>query len=112
MRQDPSSATSKTYELKFPMFKNGKPEEFLQMMKYFNTATDGTGTTPTKRKTQFLLTMLRGEALREFDVLSSQVGSTTNGHIKFIKEFLLGYFPPINILNNQKRAMRRAIQKH
>ena len=33
MRQDPASAASKTYELKVQTFENGKPEEFLQMMK-------------------------------------------------------------------------------
>ena len=81
-------------------------------MKDFNTATDGTGTTSTNRKIQFLLTMLRGEALREFDALKSKFGSTTNVHIKLIKEGLLGYSPPINALNKQKRAMRRAIQKN
>ena len=81
-------------------------------MKYFKTATDGTETTSTTRKIQFLLTMLCGEALREFDVLKSKFGSTTNVHIKLIKEGLLGYPPPINALNKQKRAMRRAIQKN
>ena len=64
MRQDPVSATSETSELKFQTFDNGKPEEFLHIMKEFKTATDGTGTTSTTRKTQFIHTMLRGEALR------------------------------------------------
>ena len=55
--------------------------------------------------------MLRGEALIEFYVLSGQVGSTTNGNLKLIKEGLLGSFLPINALNKQKRAMRCAMQK-
>ena len=38
---------SKNYELKVPTFENGIPEEFLHMMKDFNIATDGTGTTKT-----------------------------------------------------------------
>ena len=54
MRQDPASATSKTYELKVPMFENGKSEKFLQMMKDFRTAPDGTGTMSATGKTHFL----------------------------------------------------------
>ena len=45
MRRDPASTASNTYELKIQTFENGKPEEFLQIMKYFKTATDGMGTT-------------------------------------------------------------------
>ena len=81
------------------------------MMNDLKTATDGTGTTSATRKIHFLRTMLRGEALREFDVLAGQVGSMTNGHIKLIKEGLIGYFPPINTLTKQKRAIRHTMWK-
>ena len=64
MRRDPAPATFDTYELKVPTFENGKPEESLQMIKDFKTATDGTETTSTTGKIHFLHTMLRGEALR------------------------------------------------
>ena len=64
MRRDPASSTSKTYKLKVPTSKNGKPEEFLQIMKEFKTATDGTVTTPATVKNHFLRTMLHGYALR------------------------------------------------
>ena len=63
MRRDPAPATFDTYELKVPTFENGKPEESLQMIKDFKTATDGTETTSTTRKIQFLRTMLCREAL-------------------------------------------------
>ena len=79
------SATSDTYKLEFYTFENGKPEEFLQGIKDFKTETDWTGTTSTARKIQFLRAMLCGEDLREFYILASQVGSTTNGHLKLIK---------------------------
>ena len=46
----PALATSKTYELKVPTFENGKPEGFLQMMKYPKTTTNRTGTTSATRK--------------------------------------------------------------
>ena len=81
------------------------------MMKDFDNATDGTGTTSATRKVHLLLTILCGEVIREFGVLASQVGSTANNHLKLLKEILLGYFPPINALNKQKRAMRSAMPK-
>ena len=56
------------------------------MIKDFNTATDGMGTTSATGEIQFLRTMLRGEALIEFNILEIQVGSTTNGHLKLIRE--------------------------
>ena len=59
------------------------------MMKDFKTVADGIGTTSDTRNIQFLRTMLRQEALRECDVILSQVVSTTNGHLKQIKEGLL-----------------------
>ena len=64
MRRDPESATSETYNLKVQTFKNGKPDEFLQIIKDFNTATYGMGTTSDTGKIKFLRTMLRREALK------------------------------------------------
>ena len=75
------------------------------------TVTDGTGTTSYTGKIHFLNTMLRREALREFNNLVGQVGNTNNGNIKLIKEILLGYFTPINALTKHKRTMKRAIRK-
>ena len=80
-------------------------------MKYSKTASEWTGTISAYKKTCFICTMLRGEALREFDVLAGQVGSMTNGHLKLIKEGLLRYFPPINALTKQECVMRHAMKK-
>ena len=44
MRQNPSDAVSETYELKIFTFEHGQPEEFLQLVKNFRRAVDGTGT--------------------------------------------------------------------
>ena len=63
-------------------------------MKNFKTATDSTVTTPANVKIHFLCSMFLWEAPIEFDNLVDQVGSTTNWRIKFIKEGLLGFFPP------------------
>ena len=40
--QNPESANSETYELKIDTFDNIKQENFLDIMKKFNTAIDGT----------------------------------------------------------------------
>ena len=48
------------------------------------------------------LTMIRVESLREFSYLTSQVTGTKNAKLNFIKEFLLGYFPPINAFTKKK----------
>ena len=69
MRRYPASAVSETYELKVQTFENGKPEEFLQIMKYFKTGTDGKRTPSAPGNIQFLRTMLRGGHLREFYVI-------------------------------------------
>ena len=103
---------SKTYEVKVPTFANGKPEYFLQMMKEFKTATNGTGTTSATGKSHFLRTVLHGKSLIELYVLAGQVSSMTNGHLRLINEGLIGHFHPINALNKQKFVMRRSMQKY
>ena len=55
--------------------------------------------------------MLRGEALREFDKLANHNAGTNNTHLKFIQETLLKYFPLMNALFKQKRAMQKAMRK-
>ena len=77
MHQDTVLATSDTDKLNVPMVKNGKHKEFLQMMKDFKTATDGTGTPSATGIVHFPHNMLRGEALRELKILVGQIGSTT-----------------------------------
>ena len=43
--------------VKIQNIRKWQPEEFLQMIKDFKTATDGTGTTSATRKIKFLRTM-------------------------------------------------------
>ena len=65
-------------------------------MKKFKIVIHGTGTTSVAGRIKYLQALLRGESLREFEDLESQVLGTTNSHLNFIKEGLLGYLPPIN----------------
>ena len=83
---------SETYELKIVTFEHGQPEEFLQLMKNFKRAVDGTGNTTAAGKINYLHTLLNGGSLRAFDELASPNAGTKNAHLKFIQEGLLGYF--------------------
>ena len=92
-------------------FDDGQPEELLTLLKKLDITIDGTGTTNPPVQIKYLRTMICVQALREFDELQSQNGSSTNNHINLIKEGLLEYFFLVSSLSNQKRVMRRAMRK-
>ena len=60
MRQNPTSATPKNYGLKIATFENGKPEEFLELMKNSKTVIGGTETTSETGSINYIRTVLRG----------------------------------------------------
>ena len=62
-------------------------------MNNFKTAVYSTGTISAAGKMNYLRTLLRGKALREFDRLASQNTVTSNAHLKFIQDILLGFSP-------------------
>ena len=55
MRWNPVSATSETYELNVSMFRSGKPEEFLNIMKNLKNAINGNRTTASAGKSLIYL---------------------------------------------------------
>ena len=61
MRQIPSDAAWKTYKLKMVTFEHVQSEEFLQLMKNFKRAVDGTVTTTAAGKINYLRTLLSGK---------------------------------------------------
>ena len=62
------------------LFDNGKPEGFLLFMQKFITTIDSSGTLTANTKLHYIRMILRGEALRQFYTLCSQVGSKTMAH--------------------------------
>ena len=60
MRQNPSDATSETYELKIITFEHGQLEEFQQIMNNFKIAVDKTGIKMEAGKINYLRNILRG----------------------------------------------------
>ena len=63
IHQNLSDANSETYKLNIAMFEHEQPEEFLMLMKCFNSAVDGTNTNLEAGKIYYLLTLLGGEEL-------------------------------------------------
>ena len=64
MQRNPSSATSETYNVNMNTFDDDQPEEFLSLLRNFKITTDGTGTTTTSVRINYLRTMLCGKTLR------------------------------------------------
>ena len=89
----PKSSTSDLYEFKMSLFDHGKPEDFLLFIRNFNTNLAATGMLNMDTKIQYLCTLLHGEVLRQFDLLSADVKNTETLNVdNYIKGLEL-YFP-------------------
>ena len=64
----------------------------------FNTTLVVSGTLEAGVKCQYLCTLVRGEALRQFDSLSVDVEGTETLNVDYIIRCLSQYFPPVNLL--------------
>ena len=71
--RDPMSPTSDLYEFKMSLFDNGEPEEFLLFVRNFNMTLSLSGMLEEGAKYQYLHTLVRGEALHQFGLLSADV---------------------------------------
>ena len=61
-------------------------------------------------KIQYLCTLVCGEALRQLDKLSVDIGIMTTEHLKLIILGLGTYFPPVNTRSKQKHAMGHGVR--
>ena len=66
------------------LFEHGKPEEFLLFILNFNITLAEKGMLDMDGKIQHLLTLVRGEAFRQFDLLSADVENTETLNVDFI----------------------------
>ena len=62
-------------------------------------------------KLQYICTILRVEALHQFDTLCTQEGLITTTHLNPIILGLGTYFPPVNTMSNQKRVMHHEMKR-
>ena len=65
----------------------------------------------TSVKVQYLCTLVRGEALRQFDALSDDVESGTPLIVEAVILGLGSYFFPVNFLPKKNREMQREMRK-
>ena len=63
------------------LFDNGEPEDFLLFVRNFNMTLAASGTLEAGTKVHCLRTLVRGEALCQFDSLSDDVEGTENLNI-------------------------------
>ena len=90
MRHNPTSLGSEIYKFKMTIFENDQTEELLQFLKNFKKAVNGTCNTAVIGRIYYLQILIRGEVLREFDILSRKKNSTTSAQLKEIQQGLLG----------------------
>ena len=62
-------------------------------------------------KFQYLRTIVRGEELRHFDLLSADVESTETLDVDYIIRGLAKYFYPVNSPSKQNPAINRGMKK-
>ena len=92
MRRDPTSEKSDLDNFKMVLFGNGDPEEFLLFVCNFNMALEVSGTFKSGAKIQYIFTLVHGEILHRFDVLSAEVEGATPVTLASIVLVLVTYF--------------------
>ena len=75
LHRDLTSEKSDLYEFKMSLFGNSDPEEFFLFIRYLKMAIKASVMLETVREVQYLRTIVRGEALRQFDSMSADVES-------------------------------------
>ena len=111
MRRDHTYSTSDLYEFKMYLFDHGNPEQFLLFIRKFDKNLAETGTLDMDTNIKYLLTLVRGEALRHFDLLSADVEDTETINVDYYIKRLVLYFFPVNLLSKQKRGMHHGMRK-
>ena len=88
------------------LFDNSDPEKLLFFISNFNMTLKASRILVASAIIQYLRTLLRGEALHQFDTLSIEAGSTNSEALKSIILDLGTYLFPDNALsnNNKKRC--------
>ena len=84
LRRDPTSSMLKIYEFRMYLFDNGDPEEFLFLISYFNMTLTESGMLKMGANIQYLFTLVHGDALHQFDLLSDDVESTETLTVDYI----------------------------
>ena len=111
MHKNPTLEKSDLYDFKMAVSDNGKPQEFLLFIFNLNITIKVSGTLNYGVKIQCFCTLVCGEALCQFYGLSAEVESVSPESLTYIILGLDVYFPPVNVLSNQTRAICRKISE-
>ena len=100
----PTSSMSYLYEFKISLFEHGDPEKFLLFIRDFNMTLVATETLEMDAKIWYLCTLVRGEALLQFDLLSADVENTETLNVDNCIKLSVVFFP-VNYISKQKCSM-------
>ena len=96
LRGYPTSSTSDLYEFRMYLFDHGKLEEFILFVRNFQMNLSAIGTLETEAKAEYICTLFRGEALRQFESLSADMKNTeTPLYVDYPLRVLVWYLPPV-----------------
>ena len=95
-------STLDLYDFKMSLFDHDKPEGFLLFIRNFSMTLVETGTLKMDANIQYLRTLVRGEALRQFDFLSANIENTATLNVNYYIKGLAVYFLPVNLLSKHK----------
>ena len=76
----------------------------------FNMTLAESATLKAGSKYQYLCTLVRGEALRQFDSFSVDVEGMETLNVDYSIRGLAQYSPPVNYLSKKKRTMRHVLK--
>ena len=113
LRRYPTSIMSDLYGFRMSLFEHVETEEVLLFIRNFNMIIAITGTLETDTMVQYPCTLFCGEALCQFDLLSTDVENTdTSLTVDDILKGLACNSPLVNSISKQMRAMRRCMKNY
>ena len=107
VKVDPEQTDSETFEVEIKLFGSGTPEEWLEFLYVWDKVKNGQKLSTDTAKAAVFANMLRGEALRVFEIRRKQhtLDDTSNNFDTVVQE-VTKYFFPEQALIDQKRFLR------
>ena len=106
VRYDPDNDHSATYKVYLCPFQSGTPEETLEFLTKLKLIMRGNGLTTGPRQFNLIRSLLKGEALRIFNVRAQQLGAETVPHATLSLQAVVSHMFPNNPLRRQRRHLR------
>ena len=106
LNRDPTFSTSDLYEFIMSLFKNVEPEEFFLFVRKFNMNIAETGTMEMGANIQYHRTLVRGEALCQFDLLSADLKNTDKLYMEYIIKGFIIVPPQVNFKKSARCAAK------